>query len=522
MTLLWVSAPSLPAAGQDPVDPPILINEFMASNRSVLTDGEGVYNDWIELWNRSSTTLDLSGWHLTDDAEDPNQWEFPAGVTVAPGEYLVVFASKDDFIDRAGNLHTNFKLTGGGEYLGLTDPSSFVVHEYAPGFPSQVNNQSYGLTFDGEAATFAESTPGQPNTTVPITGGVFFSEPHGFYEETIEVELTSATADVWISYSIDGSEPDPFTGLRYVDPIEIDETTVLRAQAFGPGGASGVTTQTYLFLDDIMSQSESPDGWPLGRVNEQRLLYGMDPSVVDGQEDDLVQSLVSLPTLSLVADPANFFDPATGIYVNPWQSGHDWERAGSLELIDPQGDDDGFEINAGIRIRGSASRTPNNPKHSFHLYFRSKYGDSKLAYPLFGDEGDDEFDRIDLTTQQANSWARKSPNLSFQQTMLREPWSRDTQRAMGQPAARSTYYHLYINGHYWGVYYTQEVIGEDYAATYWGGSETNYDALKRTVGAISKPRHGMERSMRGRPCGRWSKIRWSPMLSLLACSSRSI
>lgn len=476
--LLWAVAPRASALAQESADAPILINELMASNRSVLTDGEGEYNDWIELWNRSAETIDLSGWHLTDDSTDPNQWKFPEGITIGAGEFLVVFASKEDYIDRAGNLHTNFKLTGGGEYLGLTDAASLVVHDYAPGFPSQVNNQSYGLALDGVPSTFDESTPGAANTTVPITGGVFFSEAHGFYDKPIEVELSSATTGAWISYSLDGSEPNPFSSQRYTEALEISETTVLRAQAFGPGGASGVTTQTYLFIDDVIEQGAEPHGWPLGSVNDQRLLYGMDPEVVEGNEDDLVDSLTSLLTLSLVTPPENLFDPESGIYANPKQSGHDWERAGSLELIDPSGDDDGFEISAGIRIRGSASRTPNNPKHSFHLYFRSKYGDSKLAYPLFGDKGDDEFDRIDLTTQQANSWARKSPNLSFQQTMVREPWSRDTQLAMGQPAARSTYYHLYINGQYWGVYYTQEVIGEDYAATYWGGAETDYDALK--------------------------------------------
>jgi len=480
------------SSGQGAPDPPIVINEFMASNRSVIQDGEGVYNDWIELWNTTSDAIDLSGWHLTDDVTDLNQWEFPKGTVIRAGEFMVVFASKEDYVDIGQYLHTNFKLTGGGEYLGLTDPDTRIVHEYAPGFPSQVNDQSYGLDPSGNLAAFDESTPGAANTTTPITGGVFFTESHGFFDEPFELELSTATPGAWVAFTTDGTEPTLFSQQRYSEPLLIDKTTVVRAQAFGPGGPSGVTTQTYVFVEDVVDQRTPPWGWPRFRANDQRLDYGMDPDIVAGNEDALVEALLAIPTLSLVTDPANLFDRGSGIYANPLQAGHDWERGGSLELLDPTGEEDGFEINAGIRIRGSASRDPANPKHSFHLYFRSKYGDSKLAYPLFGEDGNDEFDRIDLTTQQSNSWARKDPDQSYQQTMVRELWNRDTQLAMGQPATRSDYHHLYLNGQYWGVYYTQEVVGEDYAATYWGGAETNYDALKpdRKRSAQTKARDG--------------------------------
>jgi len=215
LTVAPVVAPSAPAHGQGAPDPPVVINEFMASNRSVVQDGEGLYNDWIELWNTTREAIDLSGWHLTDDVTDLNQWEFPEGTVIRSGEFLLVFASGEDYVDIGQYLHTNFKLTGGGEYLGLTDRDTRIVHEYAPGFPSQVNDQSYGLDTSGNLAAFDESTPGAANTTTPITGGVFFSETHGFFDEAFELELSTATPGAWVAYSTDGTEPTLFSEQRY-------------------------------------------------------------------------------------------------------------------------------------------------------------------------------------------------------------------------------------------------------------------------------------------------------------------
>ena len=63
------------------------------------------------------------------------------------------------------------------------------------------------------------------------------------------------------------------------------------------------------------------------------------------------------------------FDPASGIYANAYQQGKDWERPASLELINPDGTA-GFQIDAGLRIRGGYSRSGDNPKHAFRLFFR--------------------------------------------------------------------------------------------------------------------------------------------------------
>lgn len=97
----------------------VVINELMAKNNSTIADPQGNYDDWIELFNLGEETLDLSGMYLSDNPENPLKWRFPAGATIAAGEYLVVWADEDGG-DEPG-LHTNFKLSSKGETVWLFD-----------------------------------------------------------------------------------------------------------------------------------------------------------------------------------------------------------------------------------------------------------------------------------------------------------------------------------------------------------------------------------------------------------------
>ncbi|MGC6565157.1 MAG: lamin tail domain-containing protein [Akkermansiaceae bacterium] len=131
----------------------VRINEFVAGNNSSLDDGDGRSSDWIELYNAGPGSADLSGWYLTDRSDDLNQWEFPQGTTLAENAYLIVFASGqnvDDYVDAGGFLHTNFKLSTGGEYLGLIMPDGTTIKsEFAPTYPQQFSDVSFGTYSDG-------------------------------------------------------------------------------------------------------------------------------------------------------------------------------------------------------------------------------------------------------------------------------------------------------------------------------------------------------------------------------------
>ena len=150
-----------PAAAQQAV-----ISEFMASNQHTLEDEDGDDPDWIEVYNASGGFLDLGGWYLTDDPLLLTKWSFPSGFAMLPNSYAVVFASDKDRAAAGSELHTNFKLSDTGEYLALVYPDGFTVAwEYAPQFPEQYTDISYGLLAGGAPAYFPQPTPGAANNS---------------------------------------------------------------------------------------------------------------------------------------------------------------------------------------------------------------------------------------------------------------------------------------------------------------------------------------------------------------------
>lgn len=123
----------------------VVISEFLASNVSGLTDEDGENSDWIELSNLSGESVDLFGWSLTDDASDLQRWVIPRTI-LAPGGKLVVFASGKDRAITGQELHTDFKLSASGEYLGLVRPDGVTIEsEYGPSYPVQYPDISFGI-----------------------------------------------------------------------------------------------------------------------------------------------------------------------------------------------------------------------------------------------------------------------------------------------------------------------------------------------------------------------------------------
>jgi hypothetical protein len=142
-----------------------IITEFSASNDSVLVDGDRNTPDWIEIHNAGDQPIDLEGWHLTDDSDDLAKWTFPAQV-LAARDYLVVFASGNDKVDSKGNLHTNFRLSTEGEYLGLVDARGNVITELEPQYPQQFVDVSYGIPM-GETDSYLISVDSPAQLLVP-------------------------------------------------------------------------------------------------------------------------------------------------------------------------------------------------------------------------------------------------------------------------------------------------------------------------------------------------------------------
>ena len=224
--------------------PPVRISEVMAANANTLTTrvreqpddsfrGEPLSPDWIELRNLTSSELDLSGYHLTEQPGDLQRWAFPDGTVIPADGYLVVFADRlnitDPQLDEAGLLHTNFKLDVAGEYLAVTSPDGDVLHEYQPDYPPQRADVSFGIASDDRIGYLLAATPGEANTAVypGVVADVTFTADRGFYSEAFQVEILTTTPGSTIRYTLDGSPPDTSNGEIYSEPITISTTTVL-------------------------------------------------------------------------------------------------------------------------------------------------------------------------------------------------------------------------------------------------------------------------------------------------------
>lgn len=328
------------------------ITEFMAANNSTLSDEDGDFSDWIEIHNAGGSPVNLQGYGLSDDSAQPNKWIFP-NVTINAGQYLVVFASGKSRAVAGGQLHTNFKLSASGEYLALSDNANNVISVYSPSFPQQHDDISFGINNNGQERYFSVPTPGSvngsgvyPYQAAPPTSSL----PRGFYNTPQSVALASPDGGT-IRYTLDGSTPSTSNGSTYTAPLSINQTTTLRAVGISPDSQpSDVETFTYIFVNDVVDQG-IPAGWPTEPVNGQIFDYGMDPEIVTGQREAVKQSLLSIPSVSIVTHIDNLFDANTGIYVNAGGKGSEWERAISVEWLNAD-NTEGFQIDGGLRIRG--------------------------------------------------------------------------------------------------------------------------------------------------------------------------
>jgi hypothetical protein len=131
----------------------ITINEVMAQNTSTITDPAGQFEDWIELYNNTTSPLLLDGLFLSDTNTNMQKWQFPNGITVEPGSYLVVWADEDLTED---GLHADFKLSASGESVILSKADGTVVDSVT--FETQTANISYARNPNG-TGSFVNQAP---------------------------------------------------------------------------------------------------------------------------------------------------------------------------------------------------------------------------------------------------------------------------------------------------------------------------------------------------------------------------
>lgn len=488
-----------------PVVPTVRINEFVASNGSGLTDEDGNFSDWIELYNPTDETVSLEGWSLTDDASDPGKWIFPA-VSIPADGYLVVFASGKNRTNPLGELHTNFALGIGGEYLGLFKSTSEpALSELSPEFPEQVRDYSYGVYLEGpEWRYFPVPTPGAANTGTAYIGFAAapqFSHLRGFYENPLQLVLTTQTADAVIRYTLDGTNPTPTTGLVYTNPIAVTSSRPVRAATFKTGYLSSqFVTHTY-----VVGAPEAQKSLPAISlvVDEVTNFYGPHgiKYIKGGQYSGT--DAYHVRWVPIIEHNANNYTHFQRLHYpmpyNNYPGTRRWERPLSVEVIYP-GDspaaNTGVQLDAGARIHGGDSirrkfislkskRHPDSPAHpmfdvfdgpdwmfhfafktSFRVYFRSEYGGGRLEAPLFPGDGPDRHDTLTLRGGH-NDWVNP---------FIKDEFARRLQGDAGHLWARGNLMNLYVNGVWKGYYNVTDHVNSQLIEE-WLGTENTFDVI---------------------------------------------
>ncbi|MEE2931089.1 MAG: CotH kinase family protein [Bacteroidota bacterium] len=156
------------------------INEMMADNQTTVVDGNGDYDDWIELYNTTQTPIAINNLYLSDNLSNILKWRLPNHVIPAGG-YYIIWADEDG---RQGENHANFQLFASGETITLADENSAILETVT--FSSQFTDLSYARIPNGTGPfTIATPTFNRNNNITNIQEDAHFVDiyPNPFYDK---------------------------------------------------------------------------------------------------------------------------------------------------------------------------------------------------------------------------------------------------------------------------------------------------------------------------------------------------
>jgi len=440
---------------------------------AALADGPA---DWIELHNPTGSPVSLNNWTLSDTPDLISKWPFPDGTSIAPGGYLVILADSPDApIPGATYLHANFKLSSGGDYLGLFDSSGTTISEITPDYPNQYPNYTYGRNPSGQLVFHATPTPGKPNTGLTYANKVDapdFDNKGGFYDSAVTVTITSQTPGSLIRYTTDGTVPTMTNGLDSLSPLSLAQVTsrkghVIRARAFKNGFIdSSIKTHTFLIGQDARLRT-SPS-----------LIYAGDPlrSLYDPFGVMAINGGTYLNN--------NWKPTGPNDYNNVINRGQAYERPIHAEFYFADGTV-GFRSDVGLRVAASsysrprmqlnqttASPWPANSvqKPSFNLYFRDDYGNASVNLPLNGPA---------RTFSKYERFRIRAGKNDIENPYVIDELFRRLSHDMGNGASLGVINSLYVNGALKGFYNMVERLREPlFQSLHSSDSNAQWDVLQ--------------------------------------------
>jgi len=411
---------------------------------------------WVELYNNGSTPAVLDDFMLLiGDEEIP----LPSQV-LSSNEFLIV----DHPITFTALTQYSYS-----PLIRLVDAQEQVIHK----LPSLKLNGARTLGIDpisGNIVLFWENSPGRENPENGIKAQLSppeFSLPAGFYQENVNLSISSVHQGATIRYTMDGSTPTEnspiFTGTLTLNNREGEPNSIsmIPTNQFGPGHPYNEEWQPpageIKKLNIIRARVFFSGAEPSETVTSSYLIH---PEGADR---------FSFPVVSISTDPENFFDNDTGIYVwgnnnNYNQRGDEWERPVFFEFFEPDGSM-GFAQQLGARIHGGTSRS--RPRKSLRMYARSDYGQSWVNYQLFPDKNISQFKRFILRNS-GNDWDRALFRDAFMQNLVKD---------LGIDIQHSRPAIVFINGEYWGIHNIRDRFDARYIETHYGLDQDSFTMM---------------------------------------------
>ena len=217
----------------------LVINEFMSSNSGSIADPSGEFDDWVEIYNNSNTSINLSGYSMSDDPLDLALWQFPSGTSIAANDYLIVWL--DAPVTTQAGLHANFRLSALGEMIALVNSSGTVVDiEY---YGRMQRNQTRSRIPNGTGgfvtSPFTFDAANSSVSSAPASSSLVINEVMAANNSTVTDQ--NGEFDDWIELYNRTSSTLSLNGY-YLS----DDPTLLQKWAFPPG--SSISAQDYLII----------------------------------------------------------------------------------------------------------------------------------------------------------------------------------------------------------------------------------------------------------------------------------
>ncbi len=400
----------------------LIINEASNSNYKYLAQNGGQHYDWIELYNNSNETINLSDYCLTTNINSICMYNLEKK-ELKSKEYYIVMASGDENLSNKKYKHTNFKL-GSSEGIYLTKNNKIIDTLYLANVP---NGYSVGKGKETGVYYFSKPTPGKENGsgTIAVSYKPTSSVISGIYNNSKGFKVTLAGKGN-IYYTLDGSKPTTSSKV-YSSPLTIKKTTVLRIMSKESGKLkSDISTYSYI-------------------VNENH----------------------KLPVLSLAMNNSDFN------YVNTHTSlNSSVQEEVNVQLLESDGS--GFQVNGGLKLFGGSTRY--YKKKSYEIKFKKEFGDAHLNYPVFDTVDSSSFESLVLRTGSQDEFAANYDEGNEGRTIIRdivatslvgEHTNVDVQAY--KPVV------VYINGKYWGLYFIREKVDEHFIANHYNVKTTKTD-----------------------------------------------